>query len=364
MIRLFQRVGSIGILTFLPVIAFGQAEPRGDLTFGVSQSSLIGTGGNISFDVEDVLLEGLAFQFGLRAASRGEAANVSLKYGWDLEEPLFGEATRVLTSLDVERQNFDIDDFSSTSLGVAVGLRTTLDPNLVLSTDIVLDYTELSDFSSDASPFIMIDEGSSKSAGFRLGLSYDTRPDTNILTPGFNADLSVYLPVVGDRERNFIPVDASVGFTQVVYGPISLRFAGAGGIVLADDDEAVHVLDRRFTAQGLPRGFEFGGAGPRDLTTDSALGGTRYLASSIEANAPVGTRGWVLGAFYDVGSVWDVTGVDSMEVREDQFFRSSFGLALTVPIGSSALRVVFAQPDRALETDRSDNISFSLNSNF
>ena len=70
--------------------------------------------------------------------------------------------------------------------------------------------------------------------------------------------------------------------------------------------------------------FEPGGIGPRDDTlgtttgtsTDDALGGNLYFAARLDAEFPLGLpeEYGISGAmFYDMGSLWNLNGVDIAE---------------------------------------------------
>jgi outer membrane protein assembly factor BamA len=348
----------------LPFVNLAQAEPAGQLSFGVSHSSHYGTRGNIDVLFEDLWVDGLSFGARFLMGQSGLGGKMLVSRDWDLNTPVFGYDVEMLVSLSISDQDWDYDSFQITSYEAVIGARSEITPDLNVTAELIWNITDLSDFDQSTSSFILLDEGNSTSAGLRLSSDYDTRPNSRLTTAGTTSNFALYLPFLGDNDRDFVQVDASYGHTVPVFGSMSLKLAATGGAVISDDDELVNVLDRSFSAQGLPRGFDFGGAGPRDILTDTALGGTRYLAGSVELLTPINQRDWTAGVFYDVGSAWDVSGVIDANVIEDRTSRSSFGVTLNIPTGIGDLKITYAEPILALDTDELNDIIFSLNSRF
>jgi outer membrane protein assembly factor BamA len=346
-----------------PIAASAQDNPQGALSFGLSHSSFYGTRGSVDLTIEDLWLDGLSLSARLQSGELGQGGSLAVGYDWDIEQPVFGFDTQAFVAFEASGQDWD-PLYSLAEYELVLGLRSTVAPNLVAGVELVWNETNLSDFDGSVSPVFLNDQGSSTSAGFRFGLEYDNRESDRLIAPGTTGIFEIYAPVLGDDDRNFVRIDGRLGYTVPVYNSVTLKVAAAAGVVVADDTDMVNLLDRTFTAQGFPRGFDYGGAGPRDTSTNTVLGGTQYVAGSVELLVPINDRDWTIGSFYDIGGVWDVPGVSGANILEDRYDRSSYGLSLNVPTGIGDLRISYAQPDNALATDELNELSFSLNGQF
>jgi outer membrane protein insertion porin family len=131
-------------------------------------------------------------------------------------------------------------------------------------------------------------------------------------------------------------------------------------------------MDAFFGGPQLVRGFAPNGFGPRDLTPGTTMdnvGGTRYLATTAELDAPVPfippASGLKFGVFADAGSLWGFGGsslpalAGSLNVADSRTIRSSFGSGLIWDSPFGPLRVDYAIPITKTSYDVTQRFRFS-----
>jgi len=137
----------------------------------------------------------------------------------------------------------------------------------------------------------------------------------------------------------------------------------------------VRINDRFFKGGNSFRGFENAGMGPRDLTTNDALGGNFYAVGSVELTLPnglpeqygirtslfadVGTLG-VLDDRYTIGS----NGLRDPAIADDLSLRASAGLSVHWRSPMGPIRFDFSQILSEEEYDRTENFRFSTSTQF
>ncbi len=131
-------------------------------------------------------------------------------------------------------------------------------------------------------------------------------------------------------------------------------------------DQDVRINNRFYLGGDSFRGFEAGGVGPRDGTTDDSLGGNIYYVGSTELRFPLGLPnefGIVGRVFTEAGSLFDSDDqgsevVDSGAVR----LSAGFGLSWRSPFGPIALD--FAEALVKEDVDKPEFFRFSFGTRF
>jgi outer membrane protein insertion porin family len=158
--------------------------------------------------------------------------------------------------------------------------------------------------------------------------------------------------------------------TKVLGEDVTLRATVEGGF-LDYTEGASRVTDRFFLGSRYLRGFERGGIGPRDATTDDALGGNAFAVVRLETEFPLGLPeeyGISGGAFVDYGSVWDVGDLRSLSpgdvLYNDYTPRAVAGVSLflTTPLGP--LRLNFTEPLLAQPQDKTTGFDVTVQTRF
>src|SRR3546814_17185643 len=84
----------------------------------------------------------------------------------------------------------------------------------------------------------------------------------------------------------FVRGTASAGYYHPIFEDWTISVRGTGG-TMAGIGEDTLISDRFFKGGGQPRGFEYGGSGPRDATTGDALGGKTFNTVHEEPAFPI-----------------------------------------------------------------------------
>jgi outer membrane protein insertion porin family len=103
----------------------------------------------------------------------------------------------------------------------------------------------------------------------------------------------------------------------------------------------VRLFDRFFLGGQTLRGFKFAGVGPRDITTDDALGGNLLFTTTAEQRFPLGLPEElrIFGrVFTEAGTLTEVD-VNGPEIADSGSIRASAGVGLSwlSPLGPIAI---------------------------
>ena len=216
----------------------------------------------------------------------------------------------------------------------------------------------------------MIEEDAAFDGIWASSLGYSYSFDTR--RTGLNPNAGVLLRFgqeFGFGDAQYVKTTALAAAETKVYNEeITLRATIEGGY-LDYSKGTSRITDRFFLGSRLMRGFEPGGVGPRDATSDDALGGNTFAVARLEADFPLGLPseyGISGGAFIDYGSVWDIgrTFAD-VKVEYDGFTpRAVAGLSLfwDTPVGP--LRFNFSEPLDVQPNDNTKNFDITISTNF
>jgi outer membrane protein insertion porin family len=127
-----------------------------------------------------------------------------------------------------------------------------------------------------------------------------------------------------------------------------VRFKGEAGAVMGINED-VFIGDRFYVGGDNLRGFANAGIGPRDTTTNDALGGNDYYTGSVQLGVPLGLPeelGITGRLFTDVGSLWGINQARPIHFNE-QFLvvnangstSSAFNAITSTYIDDNALRL-------------------------
>jgi outer membrane protein assembly factor BamA len=349
-------------LALIPSLATAQA--RGELATGISYSTLYGTTGNLSLRVSDAFGTGLDMSAAVRAGDAGAGGHLALRKRVDLAPGEIGAPRALDFALRVQGSDWSFRSFATGSLEASVTYRTRLQPATGLSLGVFGRVDRLNGVSAGTSAFIAADQGESTAAGLLGGLAWQAGANMGFWPHTARTRVSVDTAVALAGDRRWTSLSASVDHAVPLSPRLAMLISAEAGAMTGGGNGYVSVLDRAFLGDDMPRGFEYGGAGPRDTLTDTALGGTKYVVGSVEFVTPLRPGRAHLGVFADVGSVWDLPGIASATVDEQFFLRSSAGISLFWGSETATFRVSVAEPLRRRATDRTQTISVMLEAVF
>lgn len=229
-----------------------------------------------------------------------------------------------------------------------------------------LERNEIKNVDDNASLYIREQEGTRVTSSVSQRLTYDDRDSRLFPTDGLYSWLDTEVAGLGGDAKY---VSAKLGATW--YYPVSegwvFNLMGEGGAIAGLGGQNVAINDRFFIGGQTLRGFQTSGIGPRDTTTDDALGGDYYYRSTAEISFPLGLDeelGVQGHAFTDAGSLWNADGVSGPDVVDEGSLRASGGVGISWRSPFGPIRADMAYPVMKEDYDRKENFRFSFGTRF
>lgn len=288
-------------------------QPTGEISFGVGYSTAEGVIGDITFTERNLLGNGQFLR--LKVGGSFERTQVDLSF----TEPRFLDrnlsAGFDLFHKDIQNSNYQLYNNMKTGgslrLGFPLSEQLWMTNYYTISRDEIYNvdknFDPVNGDNSVASRAIIEAEGVAYTSLVGTSLTYDQRNHPRNPNRGYYLQASTdFAGVGGDVQyarflgegRFYYPVTEKITFVGRVMGG---HIMGWGG-----DD--VRLLDMFYRGGETIRGFERSGFGPRDISTDSALGGTTFYAVTAEVRFPlplVPDDLGMSGAFFvDAGSLF------------------------------------------------------------
>ncbi len=290
-------------------------QPTGEISFGAGYSTAEGVIGDITFTERNLMGNGQFLR--LKLSGSFERTQIDLSF----TEPRFLDRN-LSAGFDLFHKEITQSDyqlFDSRKTGGSLRLGFPLNEQLWLNTYYTISYDTISNVDKNfdpangdnrvASRAIIEAEGSYLTSLVGTSISYDQRNHPRNPTRGY------YLTASTD----FAGVGGDVQYVRMMaegryYYPITekITFVGRvmGGHILGWGGDEVRLLDMFYRGGETIRGFDRAGFGPRDLATDSALGGDTFYAVTAEVRYPlpfVPDDLGMSGAFFvDAGSLFGV----------------------------------------------------------
>lgn len=280
-----------------------EEQSTGDITFGAGISSANGPIGNIGIRERNLLGRGQDLRLSFTLA--GEATELDFSF----TEPYFLDRN-LAAGVDLYRVTTDRDDESSYEeerIGGSLRGGFNITDELRNVVRYTLENRDITDVDSDASLLVRSEEGATLRSGISNELTYDTRDSRFDPREGFISSLRTEFFGLGG-DVTFVRATASAGYYYTVFEDYTLSIRGSGGTMTGIGEDTL-ISDRFFKGGGSPRGFAFGGIGPRDAATDDALGGKNFYTGTLEASFPLELPfdldiRWRV--FTDVGAAWSI----------------------------------------------------------
>ncbi|MCE7886025.1 MAG: outer membrane protein assembly factor BamA [Alphaproteobacteria bacterium PRO2] len=228
-----------------------------------------------------------------------------------------------------------------------------------------IENNEITDVQSDASRFIRDQEGKRVTSAIGQRVEYDSRDSQMFPTEGLLGWLDTEVAGLGGDAKY---VSAKTGASY--YYPLADRWVvnamGEVGAIEGYSDADVEINERYFIGGSSLRGFAKAGIGPRDATTDDALGGNIFYRGSLETSFPIGLpeEMGILGhGFTDFGSLWDIdeTGAD---ILDESSIRASAGLGVSWRSPFGPVRADVALPYLKEDFDEKEVFRFNFGTRF
>ncbi len=334
-----------------------EEKSTGNLSFGAGFSTDEGPLAEVSISERNLLGLGQRLNLSVRAAA--EASQINLSF----TEPYFLDRD-VSAGFDIYRRIKDSSDessFESETLGF--GLRTgyPITEQLSQRWNYSFSIQEVTDVDSDASIFIQAQEGEETLSELSHTLTYDLRDSTLNPTKGYYVRMINDLAGLGGTTHYIRNTVSGGQYYDLSRGDYILGLTGRIGLITGLGED-VKLLDRFFIGGSNLRGFESSGVGPRDTSTEDALGGEWMYTGSAEVKFPLGlpTELSILGRmFTDFGSSGQLADSGS-SIEDTGSIRMSVGAGITwgSPFGPIGLDMGFPVLKESFDKTETVRVNF------
>ncbi len=332
-----------------------EEQSTGSLAVGFGYSSIDKS--SVSLNLNEKNFLGTGRSVGFSASLSGTKSDFNLS----LAEPFFlNRNLSASTSIFSKKVEGGSATTSTKGIGFGLGFRAANDVYHRLTYNFAENKTNQNSNNSSSSTGESSERLISSAVGYILGI--EKRNNRFDPTEGFFAEISeTYSGVGGDV--NFLKSRLRGAY----YKPVSFdRF------VLGARSEIGHInglgenvtQSNRFLLGGNKvRGFDGAGIGPRDNTSEGAVGGNNYYAGSFEVisgvgfNPDLGMR-WTL--FADYGSAWGTDFPTGVVGAEDDSMRQSVGFGLLWDTAIGPLSFYWAEPIAKQTYDKLREFQFTI----
>lgn len=289
------------------------------------------------------------------------------EFDFSFTEPYFMNRD-IAAGVDLFHITRDLQDESSfdqkrTGGGVRVGY--PLSENWRQDLKYRYESNDISNVDLDASRFIRDQAGTRITSAISQRVTFDARDSKQSPTEGSMYWLDTeYAGIGGDA--SYVSAKTGASYYIPVTDKVIFNVLGeTGGITGLSDD--VEINERYFLGSSTLRGFERSGIGPRDTTTDDALGGNLFYRGSAEVSFPMGLpkEYGILGhGFTDFGSLWSIDEPTSAAIVDKSSLRASagFGVSWKSPLGP--IRVDYAVPYLSENFDKEEHFRLNFGTRF
>jgi outer membrane protein insertion porin family len=324
-----------------------QERATGEFTIGGGFSTDAGLLADVGLRERNLLGTGIDARINVTLAQRRSQVDIGVTDPQFLDRNLAAGADVFL----VQRNLRDTSGYEERRAGFALRMGYEINERLRQTWSYSLVDRELTDVAPDTSRFIQEQEGRTLLSQVSTTVTYDRRdsriePRSGYVVrvgadwAGLGGDVS-YVRFRGDAQY-YIPFERLLGNPDYV-----LVLAAGAGYLAPYGDNDTRIVDRFFLGGENLRGFQLGGAGPRDVSTNDALGGQTLWTSSAEFRFPLplpSELGFIGRAFVDVGANFGLPGSVNDTgcpttfpncVRDDSSPRVGMGVGLSwrSPIG-------------------------------
>ncbi len=336
-------------------------KSTGDLSIGGGFSTSDGVLGNFRIRERNLLGKGQDLSFSTTLS--GSRSQFDLSF----TEPYF-LGKKISAGFDLFHIDRDLQDESSydrRQTGGALRMGYPIAKNWSHDLAYSYDNTTIENVQSDASTFILQQEGTRKTSAVSHSLKFDTRDSKLNTTEGTFVTLRNEFAGLGGEARYYNSKLTLIQY-YTLYDEWILKGLLEGGYVFGWGDENVEINERFFIGGNTLRGFERSGIGPRDSATEDALGGNEYARGSFELSMPSGLPeelGIKLHTFTDFGYL---TGIDDKgaNIQDDRSLRLTVGGGFSWESPFGPIKLDFSAPIKKEDYDLTESFRFNFGTNF
>jgi outer membrane protein insertion porin family len=296
-----------------------EEAPSGAISFGVGYSTLEGVVGTAS--ISDRNLFGMGY-FGMLKFSLGfESQDLRLSF----TDPYFlGYPYAAGFDLYHEKVGY-FTTYSWKITGGDIRFGKELTDNIRIDLMYKLENIDVYNVASDASIYILDQQGKTTTSAIVLTPSIDTRDDFFNPRRGSKSSLMIeYAGGILGGDNYFVKLLGQTSWFFPLPLRTTLNLRGQAGIISGYGGKKAPIYEKFFVGGiNTVRGFEYGMAGPTDPATGDPLGAKKMVAFNVEWIFPLSREIGLQGAlFFDVGRGW---GTDPGEVAHSRGLATAVG---------------------------------------
>ena len=258
-----------------------------------------------------------------------------------------------------ENDNYQTFGYKTNKKGFSVGTDFEFLNDFYLGIN-NLNYYEVIDTNSSASPQQQAQEGNYWDSFMKFNINYDKRNQKFQTNDGFKSFYSLDLPIISDTNtfKNYYNYSHYFDFFEKNFSSISIYLQSANSL----NNKDIKLSERITIPSSRLRGFEAGRVGPKD--GDDFIGGNYAYSINFASNVPQileESQNLDFLIFADAADIW---GVDYNSSIEGGGIRSSIGVALDwiSPVGP--MNFTLAYPVTKKTGDKTENFRFNLGTTF
>lgn len=338
-----------------------EEKSTGELSIGAGFSTSDGALGDISIRERNLGGRGQDLRVGTTLAQSRQSIDLGFTEPYFLDK----ELRAGFDIFHVQRDQQDESGYDSRETGGQLRAGYDITPEWTQSVRYRYERTRITNVEASASRFIRDQEGEADKSLVGQTISYDIRNSRVDPTDGFIASLTTDLAGLGGDVAY-----AQVSLSSNLYHSFSDDWIGmvGGEVARIDslDSKKLRVNDRLFLGGDTLRGFESAGVGPRDVSTDDALGGRTLARGTVELQFPTGLpqEYGVKGAvFSDFGTLTD-TEDSGANVSDTGSLRASIGVGIAWSSPFGPIRVDFSQAVLKEDHDETEIFRFRFGTRF
>jgi len=337
-----------------------EEKSTGSLSVGAGFSTSSGVLGDIGIRERNLLGRGQDLRLNLLVGERQSQIDLGFTEPYFLDREI--RAGFDLFRVSTDRQ--DESSFDTKSTGGALRAGYPITEEISQSWRYTLRQSEITDVPDNASRFVKAAEGEDILSEVSHTIEYDARDSRIAPTEGFFSRLTTDVAGLGG-DVSYMRNSLGVGQYFPITDQWVLAFVGSAGYIVGLGED-IRLLDRFFIGGGDLRGFAADGVGPRDTTTEDALGGDWSYTGTAELSFPLGLpselaiRGKV---FTDIGSSGRLSDTGP-EVANTGSLRASVGAGVSWASPFGPIGVDFGFPVLKEGFDQTEAIRINFGARF
>ncbi|HBH25784.1 MAG TPA: outer membrane protein assembly factor BamA, partial [Rhodospirillaceae bacterium] len=302
-----------------------EEQSTGSISVGAGFSTADGFLGDVRLRERNLLGRGYDTTLGASLAQKRTEFQLSLTDPYFLGKDL-------IAGFDVYHITRDLQDessFDERRTGGALRLGYPLSAQWRQMLRYRLQDNEITNVQDNASRYVKDQEGQRLTSALAQTLTFDNRDSTLSPTEGWRSWIDIEVSGLGG-DAQFVSARAGTTAYYSLRPQWILEVTGEGGAIEGYGGDTPTIAERFYLGGYNMRGFSKGGLGPRDLSTDDALGGKYFARGTVELSIPTpAPKEYAIKAhvFTDFGTLWGLDdGAGDPDIVDDKSLRASVGV--------------------------------------